>query len=191
MSIVFGICSWISEVSQLPELKRCLESVKGYRVIIIDGKWYDIDSPLQVSIPEAFEAYKKYDNVEVVTSIGNHEWENRNMYLTRCKMIDVLIVLDTDEYIIQEYTPTLPEITKSFHVIGYDKGKGGEVRLNRGYTDPINSYHNDRHNKVFCKGKQLNFDSLCTGITIHHDKSYRSKSREKAMYTRNHLEEYR
>lgn len=191
MSIVFGICSWISEKSQIPELERCLESVKGYKVIIVDGKWYDIDSDKLTSISEAFDIYKKYPNVEAVVSINHNEWENRNIYLAKCNNMDNLIVLDTDEYIIQEHTPTLNETVDSFHVIGHDKGKGGEVRLNRGYIFPNESRHQDRHNAIFRNGKKLEFNALCKGITIHHDKSFRSPKREKLMYVRNHLRDHR
>lgn len=192
MSLVFGICSWISEESQLPELKRCLESVKDYRVIIIDGKWKDIDSPIHASIAQAYATYRQYSNVQVMVSLGRHEWENRNLYLQKCQPGDTLIVLDTDEYVTFEHTPAVKGLADdSFHVNGYDKGKGGKVRLNRGYMDPINSYHADRHNRMFCNSEKLTFNALCEGITIHHDKTYRTPKREKMMLTRNQLKEFR
>ena len=61
--IVFGISCYISEESQIPELKRCLESVKNYKVILVDGKWYDFRGESDLSLPSARKLINSYTSI--------------------------------------------------------------------------------------------------------------------------------
>lgn len=194
--LVIGVVCWIHEKSQLPELRQCLDSLKQFRVILVDGKWYDIDHDQLTSIPEAYEMFKKYPNVEVITAVNRHEWQNRNLYLERCTPKDILIWVDTDEWL--EVTGDVKELqyrlNPAFEV--HFRGKmytDGDVRQIRGLMYPSETRHTDRHNQAWYQGKEI----LCNAarpkdcIILHHDKSYRSEEREKAMRIRNRLKPFR
>lgn len=190
--MVFGICCWISEASQIPELRRCLESVKDYRAILVDGKWYDIEGDRETSLPLAIEIIDSYPNVERITAINRHEWENRNLYLERCSKDDVLIVLDTDEFIIKTNDDITIPLKDSFMVRGISKRHGGEVVLKRGITYPSETRHMDRHNEYWRKGCKLMFDSLLLEeLTIVEDRSFRSENNKQIMKTRGSQRPYR
>jgi len=190
------------EISQLPELKRCLDSVKQFRVILVDGKWYDMEGEQHTSIPEAYKLFKKYPNVEVIVSVNRHEWENRNLYLERCKDDDVLIWVDTDEWvetpipILGEYMNNKLESDKSpMYAVSF-KGKAhgaGTYRQNRLVAFPTKTRHRDRHNELWYKDNQIIKGKLpiVDLILVHHDKSFRSEERETAMRIRNKLKPFR
>ena len=192
MNIVFGVCCWISEESQLGELRRCLDSVKEYRVILVNGKWYDIEGDYPDSLPEAHEIISRYPNVEVITAINRHEWENRNLYLERCNEDDVLIVLDTDEYV--EGVISEQEISDddSFMVMGVSKRHGGDVVLKRGIRYPSETRHKDRHNEYWRNDTKLRFFGRIPNIfKIIEDKSYRSDDIGITMKKRAQLRPFR
>ena len=187
------MCCWISEVQQLPELKRCLDSVERFRVILINGKWYDVKGKHPISIREARELIDSYPNVLRINYPGHHEWEARNKYLEQCSDHDTLIVLDTDEYLqitgyFEKYITSLP----SFKVKGYDARRGGIVRENRGIRYPGQTRHRDRHNELWWNGEKLTFEGdPPEHLLIHHDKSYRSPHITQIMKERNRLRPYR
>ena len=195
MSIVFGICCWIPEKSQLPELKRCLESVKNYPVFLINGKWYDIEGDYPTSIPEAVSLIDSYPNVTRINYANHHEWESRNMYLEQCTANDCLIILDTDEYIeITGFFECNILDTPMFRLHVEDPRIGGTDYQKRGVRWPHLTRHRDRHNQLWYKDKEIwsNVgESTPEGIIIYHDKTYRSEKIKEAMKKRNYLRPFR
>ena len=201
--LVIGVVCWITEESQIPELRRCLDSLKEFRVILVDGKWYDMEGEQHTSIPKAYDMFAQYPNVEVIVSINKHEWENRNLYLERCKEDDFLIWIDTDEWLEVNISP-LKHIDDLFDykntgeqmvsVLFQGKAHGaGIYETKRGVLYPSKTRHRDRHNELWCDGKEITQGRLNNifGLIIHHDKSFRSEGRENAMRIRNRLKPFR
>ena len=199
-NIVFGVCCYISEKEQIPELERLLESLRGFKVFLIDGKWKDFDDKTDnyISIPEAYEAIGKYSNVITMASYNGLEWQNRNLYLKCCKRSDILIWIDTDEWLeIQDKDQMLKECKKikkpMFLVNFYDKRFGGECLQRRGYRYPKGTHHKDRHNQAYYKKEEIFAypAKAPKGFVIHQDKSFRSVERELDMKVRNQKEPFR
>lgn len=190
--IVFGICCWIPEASQLPELKRCLDSVKDFKVIVVNGKWYDIEGEHPYSIPEARSLMESYPNVTRIDYANHHEWEARNKYLEECNNDDVLIWLDTDEWFEYDHFWEARGDT-SIGLIDFYNRIGGLAWQRRIIINAGLCRHRDRHNQLWYGNRELFATPLPSikGIRIYHDKQHRSEKREKAMYTRNRLKPYR
>jgi len=191
--IVIGICCWISEVRQLTELKRCLDSVNDFKVIVINGKWYDIKGPHPYSIPEARSLLLSYPNVTTINYANHHEWEARNKYLEMCKDTDVLIWLDTDEWFEMDFHWEVRGNIPSVALIEFFNRIGGTAYQRRVIINAGQCRHTDRHNQIWAGGKELfaNPSPAIKGVRIYHDKQYRSIPREKAMQIRNKLKPYR
>lgn len=173
--------------------------MKDFKVTLVNGKWYDIIGDNPISIPQARNLIDSYPNVTRIDYPNHHEWESRNMYLEACSADDVLIWLDTDEYMehgdqagIWRFYPIQSVGSLSFFVKGYDKRCGGDVILKRGYYSPSITRHKDRHNESWIGKKKLTFKSNpLIDFKIIHDKSHRSKQREETMKVRNHLRPFR
>ena len=198
--LVFGVACWIYEKSQLPEVKRCLDSIKDYRVILVDGKWYDMEgSDSLLSIPELDDLLADYPNVERVNAPNMHEWETRNIYLERCKPDDILLWLDTDEWFEvtdkANFMDNLTKITTPMFLVDYvDKRMGPNAVRVQGIRYPSETRHRDRHNELWYKDKPAWNTAVrpaVQGIRHHSDKTYRSEEREKVMLTRNKLKPFR
>jgi hypothetical protein len=168
---------------------------------LVDGKWYDIKDDQFTSIPEAYDIFKEYPNVEVITAVNRHEWQNRNLYLERCAKDDFLIWIDTDEWLevtnssyesdlFAAHMSNIPMMSIPFE----GKAHGaGTYQQNRIVIFPAKTMHRDRHNELWYNGTQIIQGKLprIHGLLVHHDKSYRSEEREKAMFIRNRLRPFR
>ena len=201
MNIAIGLVCWIDKKRQLPELKRCLDSLTDfYPVIVVNGKWNDIKGDSPRSIPEAIELIGSYSNVIYIESPNQPEFINRNKYLIQATKMgcDCLIWVDSDEYVeLSNYDNLVKEIkdvfTKepdeyTFLVNFYDKRMGGACWQKRGVRYPAFSRHRNRHNELWFVNKQIlkHTAKPPPSLVIHQDKYYRSLEREYIMSKRNH-----
>lgn len=154
-----------------------------------------MDSPHHTSIREAYDIFKEYPNVEVISSVSRHEWENRNLYLERCSKDDILIWLDTDEWLVQSQDLTCDDMGDSpcFLVRFHDKRMGGFCYQRRGFRYPSETRHTDRHNQLWYHNQEIMASPGPAPDTfvIYQDKNFRSVERECMMKVRGKLRPYR
>lgn len=201
LNIAIGLVCWIDKITQLPELQRCLDSLTDfYPVIIVNGKWNDINGDNPRSIPEAIELIGSYSNVIYIESPNQPEFINRNKYLIQATKMgcDYLIWIDSDEYVESvNYNNLVKEIDNiftnepdkyTFLINFYDKRMGGACWQKRGVRHPAFSRHRNRHNELWFVDKQiLKYPAKAPpSLVIHQDKYYRSLEREFIMNKRNH-----
>ena len=202
MRIAIGIVTWISEIEQLPELERCLDSLTDfYPVIVVNGKWKDIRGDNPRSIPEATELIDSYSNTILINSPNELEPVNRNKYLIQgMKMgCDIMFIVDSDEWVVLTngydfFVRGIEDVFKkqpdclSFYAHMYDKRFGGECLSRRGIRYPAFTRYRDRHNQLFFLDRDI-YGHYCAkpprGLIIYQDKSFRTKERELEMKRRN------
>ena len=201
MRIAIGIVTWIPRIEQLPELERCLDSLTDfYPVIVVNGKWNDVEGKHPRSIPEAYELINSYSNVIHIESPDKPGFVNRNKYLIQATKMecDCLIWVDSDEWIelpcgYDFLVNGIKDVYKregnkyTFLVHFYDKRFGGCCFQKRGVKHPSFSRHKNRHNELwFLNNQILQYPAKAPrGLIIHQDKSYRSLERENSMKKRN------
>jgi hypothetical protein len=194
-----GVVCWISEKSQLPELKRCLDSLVDFPVIIVSGKWNDIEGDNHFNIPEANKLIDSYPNVLHKGCYDQSEAYNRNQYLID-NQSDFLFWVDTDEWIEMPlgkefFLRGLIDLFKkddySSQVHWYSHQPTGKI--NMGKQKRIIQYpgklrHRDKHNQLYFGDKEVLRDGIKhhapRGLIIHQDKTFRSKQRELDMFNR-------
>jgi hypothetical protein len=197
MNLAIGICSWIHEKSQLPELERCLNSISDfYPVYVVDGKWSDLQMQGGRSIQEAIELITSYSNTTLIERPNRLEPQNRNEYLRKSYGNEALMVLDTDEYV--EYDSTFLDNLETFRndnpqnlgcsVMFHSKPTGGYSVAPRVIFNPSMCRYRDQHNFIYFMNRQVldrTSREYCAGLTIFEDKAYRTKFREEKLRERN------
>ena len=190
--IAIGITCWIENNSQLPELERCLDSLTDfYPVIVVNGKWNDIEGTNPRGTAESHELVDSYSNTIQLESPNQPEFINRNKCLTQAgKMLcDYLIWVDTDEYI------EIPcgkdwfakNLTESFSSsdfcarVYFDEGTSRRI-----IRYPMFVRMNNKHNEWWFNGRDVRKTQLkpIDGLIIYHDKRYRSDDTRTKMLNR-------
>lgn len=198
--VSIGLTCWIGDNSELPELERCLNSlVDFYPVIVVNGKWDDIEGKNARSTPEANELIESYSNVIHFSSPNKPEFHNRNECLINAGkfLCDYLIFVDSDEYIemplgkefflngLNDVFEGKTELCSYAHY--FDIGRGGNARMHRIIRYPMFVRMRNRHNEWFFNKIDIRKRPLKAprGLVIHSDKSFRKKERHEAMKKRN------
>ena len=199
--IGIGVVVWIEEKEQLPELERCLDSLTNfYPVIVINGKWGDIEGANPRSISKAYELIDSYSNVIHLESPNNAEYVNRNKYIIQARKMDCdcLIWVDSDEWVelplgydflcrgIRDVFRKQPD-RHTFLVHFYDERFGGCCYKKRGIRHPASSLHRNKHNELWYHNNEiLRYPAKAPrGLIIHQDKKFRTQKREENMKDRN------
>ncbi len=192
-SVSFGIVCWIDEDSQLPELKRCLDSVKDLPVILVNGKWSDMEGDNPISTQKARDLINSYPNVKHILSPNESEVNNRNILL-KCGT-DYMIWIDTDEW--AEFPNGIDffkeELSRRFkdeycaYSHSYDlKGRGGYFKVKRIIRNPHELEYRIRHNQLY-HGSINVYDNPIEpidGLMVHHSKDFRSQASRDKMINR-------
>ena len=198
VNIGIGVVCWIETDEQLPELKRCLDSLQSfYPVFVINGKWNDMSGNNPRSTDKANDLIDSYSNIIHISSPNQPEFVNRNKYLELAMKynLDYLMWVDSDEWI------DMP-LGKEFMVRGildhnfdfascvhyYSKRHGGSSKQKRLIKYPGFLRHRLKHNELFFVDKEVlaNCQNKSPrGFTIYSDKNYRSVGREQNMKKRN------
>ena len=202
IKIGIGVLVWIESKHQLPELKRCLDSLTDfYPVIIVNGKWKDIIGDNPRSIPEAIELIDSYSNIILIDSPNQLEPVNRNKFIVQgMKMdCDMMFWIDSDEWIelpcgYDFFVKGMENVFKkqpdclSFHLHFFDPRFGGESLQKRGIRYPAFMRHRDRHNQLWFLDKEVLGHYTAKpprGLIVYQDKSFRTKEHELEMRRRN------
>ena len=198
MNISVGVLVWIEDDSQLPELKRCLDSLVDFDVIVVNGKWNDIPGYNPTSTNEANRLIDSYENIKHIKSPNKMEYENRNIYLEECISLksDFLFWVDTDEWVDMPlgrdfFERGLVDVfkndKKSCYMHYYSDRHGGVSMQIRGVRYPFLVRHIDRHNEIFFDNENIlsNPTRAPRGLVIKSDKIYRTMDREDRMIKRN------
>jgi hypothetical protein len=190
-----GLLVWIEDDSQLPELKRCLDSLVDFNVIVINGKWIDIPGKNHISTDATISLLQSYKNVTLIFSVNNTEAHNRNLALTVSSTLnhDILFWVDTDEYVelpcgYEFFLRGLDFADKMTCYAHYeDEGRGGSCRMVRFIKDIQDVSLNERHNEWLYYGHNIFKDphKAPRGLIIHSDRKYRSEERQAKMLNRN------
>jgi hypothetical protein len=198
MNIGIGVVCWIETDEQLPELKRCLESLESfYPVFLVNGKWSDMSGDNPRSTDKANDLIDSYSNIIHIQSPNQPEFINRNKCLELAMIwnCDYLIWVDTDEWL------EMP-LGKDFMLRGIEDHKfefvsyvhyysdifGGSCKQRRLLKYPSFLRHRLRHNELFFGDYEVYKNCKKTGprgFIIHQDKNYRSVKREQNMLIRN------
>jgi hypothetical protein len=191
-----GIVSFIETRDELPELKRCLDSIESFfPVILIDGKWKDYPSEITTSIIEVDEIIDNYSNIIHIKSPNLTEAQNRNKYLKFD--MDYMIILDTDEYLefplgfefflrgLDDMFRNKSELCAFAHA--ESEQNGGYVRMPRIIKHPNILHYGIKHNELLIGKKNVLKYPLNAprGLIIHHDKTLRTENRKEKMINRN------
>jgi len=196
MSIAVGVLCWIERDEQLPELKRCLDSLTDfYPVFVINGKWDDIEGENIRSTDKTNELIDSYSNVIHIQSPNKPEAYNRNLYLQKSWKYDYLFWVDSDEWV---------ELTcgKEFFERGlrynfgpndlcsfvhyYSDAHGGVSFQKRILQYPGFLRHKNKHNELYFKDIDVlkNPIKAPRGLIIYSNKEFRNKDREWRMKKR-------
>jgi hypothetical protein len=197
--VSIGVLCWISEIEQLPELKRCLDSLREFNVIVVSGKWNDIEGNFPYNIPEANTLIESYDNITHIFSYNKSEAENRNIYLENCNA-DFLFWVDTDEWIemplgkdffLRGLTDLFGKNDYSSQVHWYNHQSNGITsygKQKRMVQYPSKLRHKEKHNKLYFGVREVLRDEIKyhapRGLIIHTEKNFRSRKREEVMFKR-------
>ena len=106
LSIGIGLCFY----QDVHSLNRCLYSLRPYPLdylIAVDGKFRDYPAEGDLSDQQCLDLVMSIKHpVRYIPAIGLEEMEKRQKYFDECDRlgIDVLIVLDSDEYILRVAT---------------------------------------------------------------------------------------
>ncbi len=106
LSIGIGLCFY----QDVHSLTRCLYSLQSYPLdylIAIDGKFKEYPAEGQLSDQQCLDLIKSFRHpVRYLATVGLEEMEKRQKYFDECSKlgIDVLITLDSDEYILPTAT---------------------------------------------------------------------------------------
>lgn len=198
MRISVGVLAWIESNSQLPELKRCLDSLTSFfPVIVINGKWNDIEGVNARSTDEANELIDSYSNVIHIQSPNKPEFMNRNRYLIQARDYDFLFWVDSDEWVslplgVEFFRNGIRDVFKNTNqksclIHYYDESRGGACMQKRGVLYPGFIRHRKKHNELFFGDDDilLNPAPAPRGLVIKSDKRFRTLSRENRMLKRN------
>ena len=102
LSIGIGLCFY----QDVHSLTRCLYSLQTYPLdylIAVDGKFKEYPAEGELSDQQCLDLVKSFQYpVRYLATSGLVEMEKRQKYFDECRKlgIDVLIVLDSDEYIL-------------------------------------------------------------------------------------------
>ena len=199
--VSIGVLCHIPDIFQMPELKRCLDSLKDFPVIVVSGKWNDIESTSDYNHPQLNELIESYANVTHIFTQGLSEAGTRNIYLEECNdTVDFLFWVDSDEWIemplgkdfflrgitdlfgVNDYSSQLHEV---FH-----QRDGNDVicKQKRLIQYPSKCRHRERHNSMYYDNKEILAGEIKNhaprGLILHSEKSYRSTKRDKYMKSR-------
>lgn len=194
-----GVVCYIEDKSELPELKRCLDSLESfYPVIIIDGRWNDFKGKYSSSIQEAVDIINSYSNTIHIISANNSEAFNRNLYLINAARfnLDYIMTVDTDEYVVMYHGKDffLRGVSDVFHnkkelscyIHCYGKQHGGVFRTIKILKDPNSLEYHEAHNRVYHGNTNIISSPLMAprGLILYHDKEFRGEKREGKMINR-------
>jgi len=199
MNIGIGVVCWIETDEQLPELKRCLDSlVEFYPVFVINGKWNDMSGDNPRSTDKANDLIDSYSNIIHITSPNQPEFVNRNKYLELAMKfnLDYLFYVDSDEWIemplgkdffikgIEDTFKDKDQMCAFIH--GNSNGRGGPFRTQKLYRYPGFLRHRKKHNELFFIDKNVWKDALPAprGMIIHHEKDLRPTEKQTQMILR-------
>lgn len=199
MNIAVGVLCWIEKDEQLPELKRCLDSLTDfYPVFVINGKWDDFEGNNPRSTDKANDLIDSYSNVIHISSPNKSEAYNRNLYLQLCLKwnIDMLFWVDTDEWVempigfefakrgLMDHMDT-DDLASCMHY--YSEAHGGVGKQKRLLQYPGFLRHHGKHNELFFGDDEVlryPVPDAPRGIIIYSNKEFRSEDRECRMKKR-------
>lgn len=200
--IAVGIPVWINHEEQLPELELCLDSVSEFfPVIVISGKWSDMNHQQNRNIPEADELIDSYSNIIHIESLNHLEPFNRNLYMIQAGKMgcNTMLILDSDESAefplgVEFFDEQLSRLKEKhpnhlgFSVIHQSARHGGICFTPRVILNPAFTRYRDRHNQMYFMDREvLSWDSskLVGGIILNETKDFRSDKRKLIMRERN------
>lgn len=193
MKIGIGTLAFNSET----EIDRMLDSTLGiYPTFVIDkafrnfGHGHSTDRTTRIC--------DLYSNVVVFQPEGKlTEAQCRNQYMIASLKwnLDVLIVLDTDEYLEfplgkeffeQQLARVINQYPDQYAFrVTYEDHNNGTSFSPRIILNPAFTRYRDRHNQLYFADREVITNDksikLCAGIVIHEDKSLRTEEREKKM----------
>jgi len=184
---------WIEKNTELPELDRCLDSLTDfYPVIVVNGKWDDIEGINARSTPEAVELIDSYSNTIQISSPNKPEFYNRNLCLIQAgkMMCDYGIWVDSDEFVdlpcgkdwfVKNLVRDFSNPNDFCARLYFDEGISRRI-----IRYPMFVRMRNKHNEWFFNGKNVRKDQLkpVDGMIIYHDKTYRSEDRLQKMLNR-------
>lgn len=186
MRIGLACISW----EQPKGLERLLRSALWFdRIMVFDGRYKERKDGQELT-PEYVEICKKH-GAELFLTPNLQQYEKRNLYFQNSGDLDILIVLDDDEYL-SYWNRYEFEVSFKNHRLKnrfayklptLDKGQiGNNPRI---FWNPTKCFYKDRHNMVWAENGEIfgrNIGPVIDGIRAVHDKTFRTEEREKLNY---------
>jgi hypothetical protein len=202
VNIGIGVVCWIETDEQLPELKRCLDSLQSfYPVFVINGKWNDMSGNNPRSTDKANDLIDSYSNIIHISSPNQPEFVNRNKYLELAMKynLDYLMWVDSDEWIdmplgkdffikgIEDTFKDKQEMCAYIHC--YSSGRGGPFRTQKLYHYPGFLRHRLKHNELFFIEHNVWENPLPAprGMIVNHEKDLRPELKKQQMLNRRNI----
>ncbi len=199
--VSIGVLCHIPDLFQMPELKRCLDSLVEFPVIVVSGKWNDIQSTSNYNHPEVNNLIESYGNVTHIFTQDMSEAETRNTYLEECDdTVRFLFWVDTDEWIemplgkdffLRGITDLFDDedFSSQVHEIMHQRnGVDLICKQKRLVQYPSLLRHKDKHNAMYHGKREILAGEIKNhaprGMILHSEKSYRSKERDNYMFNR-------
>ena len=188
-------------------IRRCLESLKDFDLVIcIDGR-YDIANGLPLSTDGSREVVKSFDNTLLVDMPFRQQTDLRNMYLDEAVWndCDYLLVIEADEYVtgdMEAFRMNLPAMPESdepdapyiaratdvvYNIPMHYVGQNHVVKSPRFFCRPHLIRYGGTHSTYIVNGYQflasngnesVTFTTL-GDITVNHDEKPRTAAQEK------------
>jgi hypothetical protein len=167
------ICAGVSFYQCVKELVHTLDSLVEFdKVFCVDGAWEGYAKP-ELSDDGSRKLVQSYDNTILIDAPNYPEWKKRNLYMEESEGCDALLVIDSDESIL-DMRPAILDIKKEFgkppnmvNIPVYQHSKNWHIQwLPRLIIDPYHVRYNRRHDRFI-----MTFpDTLAPRKTAHsHD----------------------
>ena len=181
MNISVGLCFYNDE-----GIFRTIESIpKTWKIIVIHSLFNNCGLKAD---KEQIERVKSYKNVEYHEKSGK-EFECRNEYMKYADNEDILIVIDSDEYITDlkpEFYENIKNLETGMYGIRF-RMNGKPREYSRLLANPSEIRYADSHKKMIYSGQIINvnrYKELIEGIEISSDDDLRSEQ------VFNHIQNY-
>ena len=142
---------------------------KEWEIIVIDGRWTGNKAPDKFSSKDLRDKVESYKNVTLVDG-NDMEFEARNQYFERAEMFDILITIDSDEWIgtLNEelFYNYINNLDGGMHYLEFSNTHKSGSRL---YVNPFEWRYYKSHKYLKHNGKiqQINRpDSMVNGIEL-------------------------
>jgi glycosyltransferase involved in cell wall biosynthesis len=194
----------ISFFNDVSGLRRCLSGLGILDdILCIDGRYPGFRSPSDLSTDGSREVVEEFPNTALFDMPASTQIQKRNKYLQLSKEygLDFLLILDSDEYIQEgadwalfkhacEESVKLDEYQYRIYDVRYQNEMEWDLgERPRVWFKPWQMRYDVKHYrwviKARCKDRPVyegnNGRRLLPGITIKHQRSIRTKERNKAM----------